>query len=91
MQANGVNWLLCLLAKGYEQFLGQFGDQHLTVSKAFKQDMTSRFGIRETAISVLYDRAVSGKFRSLDVNEKHTLFGKINYEGVFTEETNGMV
>lgn len=71
MQANKVNPFLCKLAEIYERFLGQFADQNLTVSNAFKKDMAERFGIQESRISVLYDRAVSGKFRPFSVSEKH--------------------
>lgn len=62
MEANKVSPTLCLMGKFYEQLLGRFADRHLTVSKAFKEDLVARFGIERTRVSVLYDRAVRGKF-----------------------------
>lgn len=62
LQANKVNRNLCFIAQKYEQFLGQFADYNLTVSEAFKKDLSSRFGLESRTISVLYDRAVKGKF-----------------------------
>ena len=71
MQANSVNGLLCSMARVYEQFLGQFANQNLTVSEAFKKDMAKNFGVETTRNSVLYDRAVKGKFKTLTILEKH--------------------
>ena len=65
MEANSVNPLLVTLGKIYERFFGQFGHQHLTVSNAFKRDLAEKFGIPLDKISVLYDRAVAGKFKQL--------------------------
>jgi len=63
MEANSVNPVLVTVGKIYERFFGQFGHQHLTVSKAFKKDLAEKFGIPLDKISVLYDRAVAGKFK----------------------------
>jgi len=54
------------------------GDRHLAVSKAFRLDISKTFGIPLDTISVLYDRAVAGKFKKLSSKEKHDLFGRIN-------------
>ena len=76
----------------YEQFLGRFADQNLCVSKAFKNDLVNRFGIEEQRISVLYDRAVRGKFNLLSDLEKHQLFQRIDMHGIFTTESeNGTI
>jgi beta-1,4-mannosyltransferase len=45
MQANKVNQLLCKGAEMYEIMLGKFSDKNFTVSKAFKRDLSERFGI----------------------------------------------
>lgn len=68
----------------YERVLGQFADQNFTVSKAFKKDLSERFGLANESISVLYDRAVKGKFKVLNLEEKHELFERTGYENVFT-------
>jgi len=59
------------MARWYEGFFGRLGDEHLTVSKAFRKDLAEKFGIPIDKISVLYDRAVAGKFRVLTLDEKH--------------------
>lgn len=65
--------------------LGKFSDKNFTVSKAFKRDLSSRFGIQDDTISVLYDRAVKGKFNQLSMQEKHELFDRTGFKGVLTE------
>lgn len=86
MEANSVNPVLVTVGKIYERFFGQFGHQHLTVSNAFKKDLAEKFGIPLDKISVLYDRAVAGKFKQLTLKEKHELFGRISLDGVFTNK-----
>ena len=68
MQSTKVNPILCKGAQIYEQFLGKFSDKNFTVSKAFKKDLSERFGIQNDTISVLYDRAVKGKFNLLTID-----------------------
>ena len=74
------------MARWYEGFFGRLGDEHLTVSKAFRKDLAGKFGIPIDKISVLYDRAVAGKFRVLTLEEKHQLYGRTGLEAVFTQE-----
>jgi hypothetical protein len=78
MQSTGTNKYLCAGAKIYEGVFGRMGDRHLAVSKAFRLDISSTFGIPLDTISVLYDRAVAGKFRKLNIREKHDLFTRID-------------
>ena len=56
----------------------------MCVSKAFKNDLVTRFGIEKSRISVLYDRAVRGKFKILSDLEKHELFERVDMHGIFT-------
>ena len=91
MEANKVNGKLCAMAKIYEGFFGRFSNENLTVSKAFRMDISKQFGIPLKNISVLYDRAVAGKFKVLTLKEKHELFGRIEFEGVFTTEKDGKI
>lgn len=58
MVANKVNKLLCVFGKIYEMYFGKFSDYNLTVSKAFKTDLSNKFSIPADSIGVLYDRAV---------------------------------
>lgn len=58
MMANKVNKMLCVAGKIYEMVLGKYGDFHLTVSNAFKVNLSNKFAIEMDKISVLYDRAV---------------------------------
>lgn len=44
----------------------------------------SRFGIPRDRISVLYDRAVGGKFKVLTMRQKHEFFNKINMDNMIT-------
>ena len=89
MQSTGTNKYLCQGAKIYEGVFGRMGDRHLAVSKAFRLDISTTFGIPLDTISVLYDRAVAGKFKKLTIKEKHELFGRINMQDMFTEEASG--
>jgi len=41
------------------------------VSHQFKKNISKEIGVNQNKISVLYDRAVSGKFKELSLNEKH--------------------
>jgi beta-1,4-mannosyltransferase len=84
MQANKVNSFSCYCAMLYEKALGKFADQNFTVSKAFKKDLNEKFGLANESISVLYDRAVKGKFKTLNLQEKHELFERTGYGDVFT-------
>ena len=45
MVANKVNKLLCVFGKLYEMYFGKFADYNLTVSKAFKTDLSNKFAI----------------------------------------------
>jgi hypothetical protein len=58
------------IAETYEIFFGKYADHHLTVSQAFKKDLIKKLGVNSHKISVLYDRAVEGKFKPLDEREK---------------------
>lgn len=84
LQSNKVNSKLCAIAEVYEKFLGRYADFNLTVSEAFKEDLCTRFGIRKNSISVLYDRAVKGKFGPISLQEKHELFDRVGWTGMFT-------
>ena len=86
MRANKVSAPLCILGKIYEGYFGTFGDYHLTVSKAFKTDLHQKFKIPLEKISVLYDRAVSGKFKKLNQQQKYALFDKIGLQNVFLKK-----
>ena len=46
--------------------------------------MNEKFGLANDSISVLYDRAVKGKFKVLNLEQKHELFERTGYENVFT-------
>lgn len=89
LQANKVNRKLCAIAEVYEKFLGRYADFNLTVSEAFKEDLSTRFGIRRNSISVLYDRAVKGKFGPISLQEKHELFDRVGWTGMFTNSVSG--
>lgn len=67
-----------MFGKMYEVFFGRMGDSHLTVSKAFKSDIATTIGVPLDNISVLYDRAVKGKFKQLSLLGKHHLFERID-------------
>mmetsp|Transcript_32700 Transcript_32700/g.49962 ORF Transcript_32700/g.49962 Transcript_32700/m.49962 type:complete len:125 (-) Transcript_32700:592-966(-) len=84
MEANGVRGPLVWFAKWHERSFGAIGDQHLTVSNAFKQDLVENFGVPESKVSVLYDRAVAGKFKVLTTEQKHRFFNSVNLENKFT-------
>ena len=86
MRANKVAAPICILGKIYEGFFGRYGDFHLTVSKAFKTDLHQKFRIPQNKISVLYDRAVSGKFKKLNMDEKFELFSKIGLQNMFLKK-----
>lgn len=86
MRSNNVSKPLCFLAKIYEGYFGKFADYHLTVSNAFKTDLHQKFRIPQEKISVLFDRAVSGKFKKLSIEEKFTLFNKIGLGDIFLKK-----
>jgi hypothetical protein len=59
------------------------------VSHQFKKNISKEIGVNQNKISVLYDRAVSGKFKELSLYEKHKFFETVNLKNIFTEEVNG--
>lgn len=63
------------LAEIYECLLGRFGDKHLTVSNAFREDIISRLGTRQ--IKVLYDLPVSARFKPLNERQKIDFLGRL--------------
>ncbi len=71
LQSVGSNKLLVILAKYYEIFFGNWAHHNLAVSHQFKKNISKEIGVNQNKISVLYDRAVSGKFKELSLNEKH--------------------
>lgn len=83
MMANKVNKILCVFGKLYEMIFGQYADYHLTVSKAFKTDLSNKFNIDASKIGVLYDRAVQGKFKVLSIEEKYLFFQTNGFENMF--------
>ena len=62
--------MIVKIAEAYEIFFGKYADHHLTVSQAFKKDLVKKLGVNSNKISVLYDRAVKGKFKPLNEKEK---------------------
>jgi beta-1,4-mannosyltransferase len=86
MRANSISAPLCFAAKLYESFFGRYADYHLTVSKAMKTDLSQKFRIPMEKISVLYDRAVQGKFRKLDDLEKCNFLAKVGLQNVFMKK-----
>lgn len=90
MMANKVNKILCVFGKLYEMIFGQYADYHLTVSKAFKTDLSNKFNIDASKIGVLYDRAVQGKFKVLSIEEKYLFFQTNGFENMFIkQDSNG--
>lgn len=83
MMANKVNKLLCVFGKIYEMYFGKYADYNLTVSKAFKTDLSNKFAIPADTIGVLYDRAVQGKFKELSIEEKYEFFEQNGFGGKF--------
>ena len=73
------------MAERYEFVLGRYADQNLTVSRAFKKDLETRFGLEPKRVHVLYDRAVRGKFGPISIQTKHELFGRVGMQDRFTE------
>lgn len=62
--------MIVQIAEAYEIYFGKYADHHLTVSQAFKKDLVTKLGVNSNKISVLYDRAVEGKFKPLNEREK---------------------
>lgn len=89
MMANKVNKMLCVAGKIYEMVLGKYGDFHLTVSNAFKVNLSNKFAIEMDKISVLYDRAVQGKFKVLSIEEKYLFFQTNGFENMFISKDEG--
>lgn len=56
------------------------------MSQAFKKDLNTRFGLEASTILVLYDRAVKGKFGPIGLVEKHELFERVGWSGMFTQK-----
>jgi len=86
MMANKVNKLLCVFGKIYEMYFGKYADYNLTVSKAFKTDLSNKFGIPADSIGVLYDRAVQGKFKELKIDDKYEFFEQNGFGGKFIQK-----
>lgn len=81
MQVNNVNRRLVSIARWYELTLGRFGDFHLTVSEAMRQDLmriVPQLRRREDRIQVLYDRATSKFQAALSMKEKCDLLARVN-------------
>lgn len=71
---------LVLVAIFVEWFFGRFATHHLTVTKAMKQFLVSRFWFSESRISVLYDRPPA-QFRPFDVvTDKMTRSAALRHE-----------
>lgn len=65
----------------FELFFGRFGDYHLTVSEAMKENLAQIApAIGHKPIHVLYDRATP-KFRRTVLSTKQELFDKIDLTG----------
>lgn len=45
-----------------------------------------RFGLESERVSVLYDRAVKGRFGPISLPYKHSLFSRVGFADVFTQE-----
>ena len=84
MEANNVNRLLVRLAKTYEKWFSAIGDEHLTVSEAFRNDLVATMGVPSERLSVLYDKAVSGKFKKMSLEQKHNFYYSVCLDGMFT-------
>jgi beta-1,4-mannosyltransferase len=81
MAVNNVSLRLISIARWYELTLGRYGDHHLTVSEAMRQDLmriVPSLRARANRVHVLYDRATSKFQAELSIQEKFELLSRIN-------------
>ncbi len=76
LEVGGSGKSLVKVAKWYEVFFGKMAWKHLTVSEAMKKNLLQLIRVDPKLVHVVYDRATS-KFKSLNLEEKNTLFNKI--------------
>ena len=89
MQVNNVNGALVKMARVYELALGKFGDHHLTVSEAMRQNLMTiipRLRQRSGTVHVLYDRATSKFQDALSMQEKSALLERLHIQGIIGQE-----
>jgi beta-1,4-mannosyltransferase len=56
----------------YEHVLSRFSDRNLTVTQKMKEFLIDQFGVKESNITVLYDKAAS-QFQSVGSDEKYEI------------------
>ena len=86
MRVNGVNRFIVSVARFYELWWGKFGDYHLTVSEAMRDNLIEIIpALARKPVHVLYDRATS-KFKELTIREKAELFDRVNLRNMIKAE-----
>ena len=80
MEANKNNALIIFLCKFYELSLGRIANKHITVSKAFAEDIKKRLNVAQ--VDILYDLAVEGKFKELTEPERAEFLKRIGFENM---------